>query len=56
MATINETSPKVDYVSAINQNGSGLNTSQIVESLVQAETAPVRNSINKNIEARISKY
>ena len=52
MATINETSPKVDYVSAINQNGSGLNTSQIVESLVQAETAPVRNTINKNIEAK----
>ena len=27
----------VDYISAINQNGSGLNITQIVESLVEAE-------------------
>ena len=30
----------VDYISAINQNGSGLNITQIVESLVEAETKP----------------
>ena len=28
----------VDYISAINTNGSGLNITQIVESLVDAET------------------
>ena len=52
MSNISETSGKVDYVSAINQNGSGLNTTQIVESLVQAETAPTRDVINKNIEEK----
>ena len=50
MANISQTSNNVDYISAINQNGSGLNTSQIVESLVQAENAPARDVINKNIE------
>ena len=42
----------VDYLSAINSSGSGLNISQIVTSLVEAETAPEQNSINKNIEAK----
>ena len=32
----------VDYLSAINKQGSGLNITQIVDSLVQAETAPAR--------------
>ena len=40
----------VDYISALNQNGSGLNLTQIVESLVEAETAPKKESINKKIE------
>ena len=34
----------VDYVSAINTKGSGLNITQIVESLVEAETKPKRFS------------
>ena len=40
----------VDYLSAINQNGSGLNTSQIVDSIVEAETAPQKAIINQKIE------
>ena len=40
----------VDYLSAINQNGSGLNTSQIVDSIVEAETAPQKALINQKIE------
>ena len=40
----------VDYLSAINTKGSGLNVTQIVDSLVEAETAPEKNSINKKIE------
>ena len=42
----------VDYLSAINSSGSGLNISQIVTSLVDAETAPEQESINKKIEAK----
>lgn len=42
----------VDYLSAVNSSGSGLNISQIVTSLVEAETAPEQSSINKNIEAK----
>ena len=30
----------VDYLSAINKQGSGINITQLVESLVEAETAP----------------
>ena len=30
----------VDYLSAINSKGSGLNVTQIVDSLVEAETTP----------------
>ena len=40
----------VDYISALNQNGSGLNLTQIIESLVEAETKPKQDSINKKIE------
>ena len=40
----------VDYLSAINQNGSGLNTSQIVDSIVEAETATQKALINQKIE------
>lgn len=49
----------VDYLSAINKQGSGLNVTQIVDSLVQAETVPVENRIQKNIDeknAAISAY
>ena len=49
----------VDYLSAINKQGSGLNVTQIVDSLVQAETIPVENRIQKNIDeknAAISAY
>ena len=35
----------VDYLSAINRQGSGLNISEIVDSLVEAETAPQVNKI-----------
>ena len=49
----------VDYLSAINKQGSGLNITQIVDSLVQAETAPISSRIQKNIDqknAAISGY
>jgi len=42
----------VDYLSAINQGGSGLNITQIVDSLVEAETSPQREQINNKIEAK----
>ena len=42
----------VDYLSAINQGGSGLNVTQIVDSLVQAEQAPQENQIQSKIDAR----
>ena len=40
----------VDYLSALNRNGSGLNITQIVDSLVEAETNPAKDRINKKIE------
>ena len=43
----------VDYLSAINSSGSGLNISQIVTSLVEAETAPEQDSI-KNTENKFN--
>ena len=49
----------VDYLIAINKQGSGLNITQIVDSLVQAETAPLLSRIQNNIEeknAAISGY
>ena len=42
----------VDYLSAINQGGSGLNVTQIVDSLVEAEKAPQENQIQSKIDAR----
>ena len=47
----------VDYLSALNKNGSGLNITQIVDSIVQAEVEPKRASITKktsDIEAQVS--
>ena len=49
----------VDYLSAINKQGSGLNVTQIVDSLVQAETAPIESRIQRQIDeknAAISAY
>ena len=40
----------VDYLSALNQNGSGLNITQIVDSIVQAETTPEKDRLDKKIE------
>jgi flagellar hook-associated protein 2 len=42
----------IDYLSAINQKGSGLNITQIVDSIVQAETAPQKDQINDKIEEK----
>ena len=42
----------VDYLSAINQGGSGLNITQIVDSLVDAEQTPQENQIQSKIDAR----
>ena len=42
----------VDYLSAINQGGSGLNVTQIVDSLVDAEQAPKENQIQSKIDAK----
>ena len=42
----------VDYLSALNSKGSGLNITQIVDSLVEAEIAPQQNAINKKIEKK----
>ena len=49
----------VDYLSAINKQGSGLNVTQIVDSLVKAETAPIESRIQTQIDeknAAISAY
>ena len=42
----------VDYLSTINQGGSGLNITQIVDSLVQAEQVPQENQIQTKIDAK----
>ena len=42
----------VDYLSAINQGGSGLNITQIVDSLVEAEQVPQENQIQSKIDAK----
>ena len=39
----------VDYLSALNSKGSGLNITQIVDSLVQAEKTPQSELINNKI-------
>jgi flagellar hook-associated protein 2 len=45
------TRPKVDYISALNA-GSGLNTTQIVDTLVEAEVLPRQNKINQQVEEK----
>ena len=42
----------VDYLSALNSKGSGLNITQIVDSLVEAEIAPQQDALNKKIEEK----
>lgn len=42
----------VDYLSALNSRGSGLNITQIVDSLVDAETAPKQNKLDEKIEKK----
>ena len=42
----------VDYLSAINQNGSGLNITQIVDSLVEAEQAPQEDQSQNKIDVK----
>jgi flagellar hook-associated protein 2 len=42
----------VDYLSAINQGGSGLNITQIVDSLVDAEKTPQENAIQTKIDEK----
>ena len=42
----------VDYISALNTKGSGLNITQIVDSLVEAETQPKKDLINDKIEQK----
>ena len=39
----------VDYISAINTKGSGMNLTQIVDGLVTAETAPLMEQTQKKI-------
>ena len=45
----------IDYLSAINSKGSGLNVTQIVDSLVNAETTPDREAIQKKIDSKANK-
>ena len=42
----------VDYLSALNSGGSGLNITQITDSLVDAEISPQKNIIQNKIDAR----
>ncbi len=42
----------IDYLSAINKQGSGLNITQLVDGLVEAETAPQVDKIQKDIDNR----
>ena len=42
----------VDYLSALNTKGSGLNITQIVDSLVDAEVAPKKDALNTQIEEK----
>ena len=42
----------VDYLSALNTKGSGLNITQIVDSLVEADVAPKKDSLNKQISEK----
>ena len=51
VSTAATTRPKVDYISALNA-GSGLNTTQIVDTLVEAEVLPKQNKINEQVEEK----
>ena len=42
----------VDYLSTLNSKGSGLNITQIVDSLVDAEKAPQENQIQQRIDSK----
>ena len=42
----------VDYLSAINSSGSGLNITQIVDSLVDAEKSPQESIIQNKIDKK----
>ena len=42
----------IDYLSALNTKGSGLNITQIVDSLVEADVAPKKDALNKQITAK----
>jgi len=42
----------VDYLSSINQSGSGLNITQIVDGLVEAEKSPQEDQIQSKIDAK----
>lgn len=42
----------VDYLSALNSKGSGLNITQIVDSLVEAETAPQKDLLQTKIDTK----
>ncbi|MDB3936932.1 hypothetical protein N9384_02145, partial [bacterium] len=50
-STAATTRPRVDYISALNA-GSGLNTTQIVDTLVEAEILPKQNKINEQVEEK----
>jgi flagellar hook-associated protein 2 len=42
----------IDYLSALNTKGSGLNITQIVDSLVEADVAPKKDSLNRQISEK----
>ena len=42
----------IDYLSALNTKGSGLNITQIVDSLVDADVAPKKDSLNTQIKEK----
>ena len=42
----------VDYLSALNTKGSGLNITQIVDSLVDADVMPKKDALNKQIKEK----
>ena len=43
----------VDYLSALNTKGSGLNIKQIVDSIVNAETAPKKDLMTRKLKNKI---
>ena len=50
-AAVTTPAQRVDYISALNA-GSGLNTTQIVDTLVNAEVLPKQNKINEQVEEK----